>query len=220
MIAAIFGFCKEHVKTIRRTAAKGEGRAMSRRQRSSSGRPRGSSCDSLGRAGRSGALGRFLQATPRNTLASRDAGRRRGSRPADGATRSLGRNARGGSQDPEGAFPATYSWLGVKRYTYDTAHHCSPTISTSAPTCCSSEIVTSESRHSAESSSRARPLPIAACRAVVTDLQLRLRLRGLPLRPAVWYRHDCKHDMERESRRQAIHDVLGASSRGRRTSTW
>lgn len=46
--------------------------------------------------------------------------------------------------------------------------------------------------------------------AIVADLQLRARFPQLPLSPAVWYRHDCKHDIARK-RRDTIHDVLGLS---------
>lgn len=116
--------------------------------------------------------------------------------------------------DPEGAFPATYSWLGVKRYTYDTG---APLFSYDLDL--GAHIMMYGNRHVGVSAlgrilfqsqtAPDRPLYLDPS-AVVTDLQLRLRLRRLPLRPAVWYRHDCKHDMERESRRQAIHDVLGA----------
>ena len=116
--------------------------------------------------------------------------------------------------DPTGAFPATYSWLGVKRYTYDTG---APLFSYDLDL--GAHIMLYGSPHVGVSAlgrilfqsqtAPGRPLYLDPS-AVVTDLQLRLRLRRLPLRPAVWYRHDCKHDMERESRRQAIHDVLGA----------
>ncbi|MFO7781260.1 MAG: hypothetical protein R6W94_06480 [Spirochaetia bacterium] len=116
--------------------------------------------------------------------------------------------------DPTGAFPATYSWLGVKRYTYDTG---APLFSYDLDL--GAHIMMYGNRHVGVSAlgrilfqsqtAPGRPLYLDPS-AVVTDLQLRLRLRRLPLRPAIWYRHDCKHDMERESRRQAIHDVLGA----------
>lgn len=46
--------------------------------------------------------------------------------------------------------------------------------------------------------------------AIVTDLQLRARFPEVPLTPAVWYRHDCKHDIARK-RRDTIHDVVGLS---------
>ncbi|NBF40428.1 MAG: hypothetical protein GVY14_08425 [Spirochaetes bacterium] len=115
--------------------------------------------------------------------------------------------------DPGGAFPATYSWLGVKRYTYDTG---APLFSYDLDL--GAHIMIYGNRRVGLSAlgrilfqsqtAPGRPLYLDPS-AVVTDLQLRLRLRRLPLRPAIWYRHDCKHDMERESRRQAIHDVIG-----------
>ncbi|MFW5729673.1 MAG: hypothetical protein ACOCYG_08405 [Spirochaetota bacterium] len=46
--------------------------------------------------------------------------------------------------------------------------------------------------------------------AIVSDLQLRARFPQLPLNPALWYRHDCKHDIARK-RIDLIHDVLGVS---------
>ncbi|MFP4373318.1 MAG: hypothetical protein ACLFPO_03230 [Spirochaetaceae bacterium] len=115
---------------------------------------------------------------------------------------------------PDGAFPATNSWLGVKRYTYDTG---APLFSYDLDL--GAHMLMYGNRHVGVSAlgrilfqsqtAPDRPLYLDPS-AVVTDLQLRARLRSLPLQPAIWYRHDCKHDMERESRRQAIHDVLGA----------
>ncbi|MGM0675707.1 MAG: hypothetical protein ACQETQ_13520 [Spirochaetota bacterium] len=115
-----------------------------------------------------------------------------------------------------GAFPATYSWLGIKRYTYDTG---APLFSYDLDL--GAHILFYGNEHLLVSglgrmlfqsqTAPGRPLYLDPS-AVVTDLQLRARFPALPLRPALWYRHDCKHDMERESRRQAIHDVIGAGA--------
>ena len=188
---------------------------MKKRRPSSVSRRRGSRCDSRGRAGRSGALRCFLQALLLATLllpATPAVGEVLAPPPVplDPWTETPAADL----TDPEGAFPATYSWLGVKRYTYDTG---APLFSYDLDL--GAHMLLFGNRHVGVSALgrilfQSQTAPDRRLyldpSAVVTDLQLRLRLRRLPLRPAVWYRHDCKHDMERESRRQAIHDVLGA----------
>ncbi|MFP4232055.1 MAG: hypothetical protein ACLFRR_09435, partial [Spirochaetaceae bacterium] len=113
-----------------------------------------------------------------------------------------------------GAFPAGFTWISAKRYTRQTGE---PQFAYDLDI--GSHVLFYGDRNLAVSGlgrmifqSRMppdRPFYLDPS-AVVTDLQLRARFRSLPFEPAVWYRHDCKHDMERETRRQAIHDVLGA----------
>jgi hypothetical protein len=52
--------------------------------------------------------------------------------------------------------------------------------------------------------------------AILTDLHLRVRAKGLPVTPTFWYRHDCKHDIATAPRRDIIHDALGLSIEDRR----
>lgn len=48
--------------------------------------------------------------------------------------------------------------------------------------------------------------------AIYTDLGLRLRAEIRPIWLAFWYRHDCKHDIETNYGRDAVHDCVGASA--------
>ncbi len=48
--------------------------------------------------------------------------------------------------------------------------------------------------------------------AIYTDLGLRLRAEIRPITLAFWYRHDCKHDIETNYGRDAVHDCVGASA--------
>ncbi len=113
-----------------------------------------------------------------------------------------------------GAFPAGYGWLGLERYIpegddplfawdFDLGYHLVLyggdrfTVSGLGRLLYQNESVPGK-RFGIDPS------------AIVTDLQLRARFPTLPLTPAVWYRHDCKHDIAR-SRSDLIHDVLGLS---------
>ena len=115
-------------------------------------------------------------------------------------------------------FPESYSWMAIERYSHATgrplfawdfdlgahvviAHHPLFVISGLARLLYQNE-VTGDIRFSINPS------------AIVTDLHLRARFPQLPLEPAVWYRHDCKHDIARQ-RRDLIHDVIGANARYR-----
>jgi hypothetical protein len=48
--------------------------------------------------------------------------------------------------------------------------------------------------------------------AIYTDLGLRLLAEIRPVELALWYRHDCKHDIETYYGRDAVHDGIGASA--------
>jgi hypothetical protein len=54
--------------------------------------------------------------------------------------------------------------------------------------------------------------------AIYTDLGLRLLAEVQPVELALWYRHDCKHDIESYGGRDAVHDGIGASGSLRRIS--
>ncbi len=54
--------------------------------------------------------------------------------------------------------------------------------------------------------------------AISTDLGLRLLAEIQPVTLALWYRHDCKHDIETFYGRDAVHDGVGASASLRRIS--
>lgn len=54
--------------------------------------------------------------------------------------------------------------------------------------------------------------------AIYTGLGLRLLAEILPVELALWYRHDCKHDIETYYGRDAVHDGVGASASLRRVS--
>jgi hypothetical protein len=54
--------------------------------------------------------------------------------------------------------------------------------------------------------------------AIYTDLGLRLLAEIEPATLALWYRHDCKHDIETNYGRDAVHDGVGASASLRRVS--
>jgi hypothetical protein len=54
--------------------------------------------------------------------------------------------------------------------------------------------------------------------AIYTDLGLRLLAEIQPVELALWYRHDCKHDIEAYYGRDAVHDGVGASASLRRIS--
>ena len=53
---------------------------------------------------------------------------------------------------------------------------------------------------------------------IYTDLGLRLLAEIRPVELALWYRHDCKHDIETYYGRDAVHDGVGASASLRRVS--
>ena len=113
-----------------------------------------------------------------------------------------------------GAFPAGHGWLGLERYVpesgeplfawdFDQGYHLvlyggdGVTVSGLGRLLYQNESVPGR-RFGIDPS------------AIVTDLHLRARFHTLPLSPAVWYRHDCKHDIARK-RSDLIHDVLGVS---------
>jgi hypothetical protein len=48
--------------------------------------------------------------------------------------------------------------------------------------------------------------------AIYTDLELTLRAKASVVDIALWYRHDCKHDIETFYGRDAVHDGIGASA--------
>ncbi len=116
---------------------------------------------------------------------------------------------------PTGFFPAVHAWLGLERYNYHTGHpHFAYEFDLGAHT-----VLYGHERFAVSGLGRLlyQNQGVEGARfgldptAILTDLHLRLRIRGLPVTPTLWYRHDCKHDIATAPRRDVIHDALGIS---------